>query len=205
MQFQRKRSPVIESLPSSTYSTVSIKAVECDSAPEVPVAVIVYVRGAWPMKPLMEPQPLSPAIAAMPDMSNNSTETSLPSRLPLRRSMPAKGNSRNANESGASLPMLLPAGCAAAEARGNCMVSVTVVVPDPAGTLAGEKTAVASAGSPVADNAMAYGKAPAPFAGLTVKVTTAVPPDGTVAELLAPLATLMVKSGAAGSGVTVSA
>jgi hypothetical protein len=85
------------------------------------------------------------------------------------------------------------------------MVSVTVVVPDPAGTLAGEKTAVASAGSPVADNAMAYGKAPAPFAGLTVKVTTAVPPDGTVAELLAPLATLMVKSGAAGSGVTVSA
>ena len=97
-----------------------------------------------------------------------------------------------------------PIGCAEAGVRGNWMVSVTVVVPEPAGTVAGEKTAVAAAGRPLADSAIALGNAPAPFAGLMVKVSSAVPPGITVAALLMPLATVMVKSGTVVRGVTVS-
>jgi hypothetical protein len=77
------------------------------------------------------------------------------------------------------------------------MVSATVVLPDPAGTLTGENAAVAPEGKPLIDSAIAFDKLPAPFAGLTVNVFPIVPPGNAVAELTPP-ATLIVKSVAAG-------
>ena len=96
--------------------------------------------------------------------------------MQLRRNLLAMGNSNSANENGARRPTMPPAGCVTDEACGNWMVSVTMVVPEPAGTLFGEKIAVAPAGRPLADRAMALGKTAAPFAGLMVKVIPAVPP-----------------------------
>jgi len=133
-------------------------------------------------------QPLSPAI---PAMANSKTEAS---RLPPRRSLPARGNSSSASEIGASLPQKPPPRPRAAEATGNWMFNATVAAPEPAGTLAGEKLAVAPAGRPLAENAIAFANVPAPFAGLTVTVSPTVPPGCTAAELFVPLATPMVKS-----------
>jgi len=65
--------------------------------------------------------------------------------------LPASGSRSSARESEASLPAtlpppLLPAHSESAEARGTWMVRVTVVVPELAGTLTGEKTVVRSCG-----------------------------------------------------------
>jgi hypothetical protein len=103
----------------------------------------------------MAPQPLSEAIAAMPAIATSRTEAI---RLPPRRSLPAIGNSSSASEIGPTLPQKLPPMPPAAEAAGNWMFNATVAAPEPAGVLVGEKLAVAPAGRPLADKAIALGK-----------------------------------------------
>jgi hypothetical protein len=87
-----------------------------------------------------------------------------------------------------------------AEARGNLDgQAYAVVVPEPAGTLTGEKTAAAPAGRPLADSAIAFGKDAGPVRradgeALPGRFHPAAPSP----RCSAPLATPMVKSVAAG-------
>lgn len=164
---------------------------------DVPVTVTVYACG------LLEeaPQPLTLAAATTPRNKSRDTEIMRLRRLPPLRHEPAKGNRTSASENGASVRQRSIAGCAAAEACGNWMVRVSLVVPAPAAMPAGEKTAVAPVGNPLAVRETANGKVVAGFAGVKVKVNTAALPDFADTSVLAAV---KVKSGVVDTVPTVT-
>ena len=104
-----------------------------------------------------------------------------PSRFACLRMRPAKGSNSRANANGAILFMPFSR-CSAAVVAGNRTVSVTVCVPEPAASMAGEKTYVTPGGNPLAESVIAVGKVVEPT-GLMVTIKTAVPPGCTVAEV----------------------
>jgi len=61
-------------------------------------------------KPVLETQPLNPAIAAAPALKSNTTAMNRLSRLPVFRIRPAKGNSNSASENGAIREARFPPG-----------------------------------------------------------------------------------------------
>ena len=172
--------------------------VELDRLFEVPVTVTVYACGALLMEP---PQPLTPAAAARHKPAISNTVIVRLNRLPALRNLPAKGNRSRASENGASLRPSWPARSAAAEVCGNWIVIVSVVGPAPAAMLAGEKTAVAPVGNPLAAKVTANGKVVAPFDGVKVKVNTAALPDFAVTV---ELDAVKVKSGVVETAATVT-
>jgi hypothetical protein len=76
---------------------------------------------------------------------------------------------------------------------GTVTVSVTLVGPDPAGTLAGENVPVAPVGSPATVNVIALAEVP-PLGGVTDMVYVACPPGLTVDDVEPPLGGPNVKS-----------
>ena len=133
---------------------------------------------------LAEPQALTPVKAATEIPRSNRTESVRPTRLLMRRNLPAIGASRNASENGASQPDLPKTEGSMCRALtwvcGISTVSVTVVALAPAAIEVGEKLEVAPEGNPLSVRAIGDGRVD-PSTGFTVNVKVPAAPGCTAA------------------------
>ena len=136
------RNRLLAGVPCGTYCTVSFNDAECDNDPEAAVTVKEY---PCEFSFALLPHPFNPTARAAPRSA--STASLFHCRAALR-SLPAKGSRMRLSAKGSEPPPNGRAGCASAALPGNCTRRVTVVVPEPAVTVAGEKVAVAASNRP---------------------------------------------------------